>query len=180
MKASAIAVLIIAVASVSHAALPAPPFDFTVTPSAVVEGNSVTIHIASRGPRQHHVEDHDLYLALAFSEEASFLTADGTWSPRPVPFARAPRAEALSLVRPWPKAWPPGDHALALLVVPASANPLARTKWCYRPVITWLSITPRAADVRPATSVLSALAGLTVIAVATVWWTVLGGRRPDH
>lgn len=160
--------------SAAHATLPAPPFDFALSPSSAVEGEPVTIRIS---PRSATPGAHDLYIAHARSEEASFLGADGTWAPRPVLYARVLDGPASPIVRPWPKAWPPGEHALALVVVPVSADPLARLAWRYRPVVRWVTITPRVStDAPPDVATMILLAAATTVALGVVWWTLLGAR----
>jgi hypothetical protein len=178
VKALLAAVLLALAVSAAHAALPAPPFELSVTPGSVIEGEPVTIRIAPSGTLKND-EARDIYLALATSEEAAFLTEHGAWSPRPVPYARVTAGHIATIVRPWPKAWPPGDHTLALLVVPPSADPLGRTGWVYRPVIARLSVVPRVpAGAPPAVGALSLLAAATLAAIACVWWTVLGAPPP--
>lgn len=179
VKAVAAAAVLALAATASHAALPAPPFELSVTPGSVIEGEPVTIRIAPSVTPETG-EARDIYLALATSEEAAFLTEQGAWSPRPVPYARIAAGHAPTIVRPWPKAWPPGDHTLAMLVVPPAADPLGRTAWIYRPVIAQLSVTPRAsADAPPAVGALFILAAATLAAIGCVWWTVLGTPRDD-
>lgn len=172
------AILALAAAPAS-AALPAPPFDFSLSPAAVTEGAPATVRIAPvRAPSAGAPETYDLYLALARTDEASFLTEDGAWSPSPVPYARAVGVNAPPIVRQWPRAWPPGEHAFALLVVPVSADPLARSAWRYRPVIRWLDVEPRASgDASPDYATVAILVVATLGAIAAVWWTVLEGRR---
>jgi len=172
------AVLAALAASPAFAALPAAPFDFTMSPAAVTEGAPVTIRIAPVRAGAGAPQAHDLYLALARSEEAAFLTEGGAWSPRPVPFARAVPPDAAPIVRQWPRAWPPGEHAFALIAVPVSTDPLARTAWRYRPAIRWLEVTPRVSDKGiPDYTALVTLALATAGANAAVWWTLLQRRR---
>jgi len=179
VNALVIAALLVLVPGLVFAALPSPPFDFSLSPAAVTEGAPVTIRIAAvRAPAAGAPEVYDLYLALARTEEASFLTEDGAWSPSPVPYARAVAVSAPPIVRPWPRAWPSGEHAFALLVVPVSADPLARTGWRYRPVIRWLDVEPRASgDTSPDSATIAILVVATLGAMATVWWIVLRSRR---
>jgi hypothetical protein len=172
------AVLAVAAAPAS-AALPAPPFDFGMSPGAVTEGAPVTIRIAPvRAAGAGVPEAYDLYLALARTDEASFLTEDGAWSPTPVPYARAVGVSAPPIVHQWPRAWPPGEHAFALVVVPVSADPLARGAWRYRPVIRWVDVEPRVSgDAAPDYATLVVLAFATLGAIAAVWWSMLASRR---
>src|SRR5262249_50101692 len=109
---------------------------------------------------------------------ASFLDEVGAWSPRPVPYARAVGVDAPPIVRQWPQAWPPGEHAFALIVVPVSANPLTRSAWRYRPVIRWLDVEPRpTGDAGPDFGTVAMLAVATPGAIAAGGVPGLGGRR---
>jgi hypothetical protein len=178
--AATVAVVALALAPApASAALPAPPFDFSLAPSTVDEGAPVTVRIAPvRSSSAGAPETYDLYVALARTDEAAFLTEDGAWSPKPAPYARTVGVNAPPIVRQWPRAWPPGEHAVALLAVPVSADPLARSAWRYRPVIRWLDVEPRASDdAAPDYTTVAILAVATAGAIALVWWTVLPRRR---
>jgi hypothetical protein len=170
MRVVLAALLALATAS-AEAALPAPPFDLTLSSTSLIEGQAVTVRVAAR-PGGTGGERYDLYLQMASSEEAAFLTPEGTWAPRPVPYARSVSATDPPLVRQWPKAWPPGQHALGLVVVPASGDPLSRPEWRYRPAITWLQIAPLRSDDAGSGAALLWLLGITAaMAVALVWWS---------
>jgi hypothetical protein len=161
--------LLLAAAS-AEAALPAPPFDLAVSSTSLIEGQPVTVTIAAR-PGATSGERYDFYLQLASSEEAAFLTPEGTWAPTPVPYARAVSAADPPTVHRWPRAWPAGHHALGLVVVPASGDPLARPEWTYRPVITWLRIAPlRSHDAAPAGPLPVLLGVAAAAAVGLVGW----------
>jgi hypothetical protein len=179
VKAVVTAAVLAGAAAPASAALPAPPFDFGMSPGAVTEGAPVTIRIAPVHAAGAGVpEAYDLYLALARTDEASFLTEDGAWSPTPVPYARAVGVSAPPIVRQWPRAWPPGEHAFALVVVPVSGDPLARSAWRYRPVIRWVDVEPRVSDdAAPDYATLAILAVATLGAIAAVWWSTLASRR---
>jgi hypothetical protein len=171
MVVAAVVTFMALAATTATAALPAPPFDFSLSPSSVVEGEPVTIRIT---PRSAAPGAHDLYVVHARSEEASFLDPNGAWAPRPVLYARVGDGPVAPIVRPWPKAWPPGEHALALVVVPVSGDPLARLGWRYRPVERRVTIAPRVSgDAPPDVMTMTVLAALTLAAIGAVWWTVL-------
>jgi hypothetical protein len=123
---------------------------------------------------------HDVYVLLASVEEAAFLTPEGGWAPRPVVYARALSTTDPPVVRQWPKAWPAGRNALALVAVPPGGDPLSRAEWQYRPAITWFRITSlRPREAVPEGTTL-ALLGAAAVAVALVGWAGRGGasRRP--
>lgn len=177
MRPLVLAALLALATTPGEAALPAPPFDLALSSTSVVEGQAVTVRVTGR-PGATGGERYDLYLQLASSEEAAFLTAEGTWAPRPVPYARDASTTDPPIVRQWPRVWPPGRHALGLVVVPASGDPLSRSEWRYRPAITWLRIAPlRSDDAGPAAALLGLLGVATAVAVALVGWA--GRRRPS-
>lgn len=178
MRSLALAALLAALAATPvEAALPAPPFDLELSSTSLVEGQAVTVLVTPR-PGGTDSERYDLYLQLASSEEAAFLTAEGTWAPRPVPYARAASTTDPPIVGQWPRAWPPGRHALGLVVVPASGDPLSRPEWRYRPAIIWLRIAPlRSGDAGPAAAIRGLLSVAAAVAVALVCWA--GRRRPS-
>ena len=157
------------------AALPGPPFDLALSSTSLVEGQTITVRVSAR-PGGIGRERYDVYLQLASSEEAAFLTPEGVWAPRPVPYARAISTTDPPVVREWARVWPPGRHALGLVVVPASGDPLARPEWSYRPAIAWLRIAPLGGnDSGPPPAILGLLAVAAAVAVALVWWA---GCRP--
>ncbi len=180
MKVVAPAALMALAVAPASAALPAPPFDFSLSPAAVTEGAPVTVRIAPvRSAGAGAPDAYDLYLVLARTEEASFLTEAGAWSPTPVPYARAVDVTAAPIVRQWARAWPPGEHAFALVVVPVSADPLARSAWRYRPVTRWLDVAPHTSGDESADyATVAMLAVATLVAIAAVWWS-LRARRPE-
>ena len=69
----------------SDAALASPPFSFAVTVSPDGSGNSITLSVEPRPARRPDLrEAFDLYvIQLKGFQEAIFLTASGSWSPRP-------------------------------------------------------------------------------------------------
>jgi hypothetical protein len=162
--------LLMLVAAPTEAALPGPPFVLALSSTSLIEGETVTVHVTARPGGTAH-ERYDLYLLLASVEEAAFLTPEGTWAPRPVPYARSVSTTDPPLVRPWPKVWPPGRYALGLVVVPPSGDPLSRAEWRYRPAITWFRIAPlRSESAVPAVTTLALLGVAAAGAVALVWW----------
>jgi hypothetical protein len=147
----------------AEAALPAPPFALDVSPQRVRAGEAVTLRITPLGGPG----EFDLYLMWALSAEAAFLTPEGAWSPRPVAFrARVPAAGAPVSVRWVPG--PPGDIPLALVVVAAGADPLARFAWPFRPVVVEIAARPPATGVPLDAAALAPLALVTVLSCALV------------
>jgi hypothetical protein len=169
--------LLALVATSVDAALPGPPFDLMLSSTSLIEGEAVTVRVAGR-PGAPPGERYDVYLLLASVEEAAFLTPEGTWARRPVPYARAMSTTDPPVVRQWPKVWPPGSFALAMVAVPPSGDPLARVEWRYRPAITWFRIAPRRPDdAGPEVATSGLLGAAAAVAVALVWWA--GRRRPS-
>ena len=128
----------------TYAGLPPPPFDFEISPARVPEGGSTTIEVAPATRSSVGTGTYDVYVMWAYSEEAAFLTPQGAWarSARSC-CARGPRGRAPTLRVAWNGARPVMDIPLAVLVVPAGADPLDRARWTYRPVIRWLSVSAR-------------------------------------
>ena len=129
----------------THARLPAPPFDLEIAPARVSEGASATLevapHVARATESSAAAAKYDVYVMWAYSEEAAFLTPAGAWSPTPVPLVRDTTVQSAPTIRAtWNGARPVMDIPLAVLVVPAGADPLDRAQWSYRPVIRWLSV----------------------------------------
>jgi hypothetical protein len=161
-------------AAVADAALPAPPFDLTLSSTSLIEGEPVTIRVTPTA-RPSPTARYDVYLLLASVEEAAFLTPEGTWAPTPVPYARSVSTADPPIVRPWPHAWPPGHFAFGLVVVPPSSDPLVRDDWRYRPAITWFDVAPRGSGAAtPASTSLVVLGVAAATAAALVWWATLG------
>ena len=169
MRRVALALLLaLGLASGAEAALPAPPFALDVTPSRVAAGQPVQLAITPRGGRGVW----DVYLMWAFSPEAAFLTPEGAWSPRPVAF----RARVGASGPPITARWIPnrsGDIPLALVVVEAGGDPLARFAWTFRPEIAWISAPPPAGPAPLDVATLAPLAVVTLLACALV---VVAGR----
>ena len=175
MRLGLAVLLLLVAAAAAEAALPAPPFDLAVSSTSLREGDTVTVRVSPR-PTGAAQDRYDLYVLLASSEEAAFLTPEGRWAPRPVAYARAVSTSNPTLVREWPRVWPAGQHALALVAVAPDGDPLDRATWQFRPAIVWLRITPLhpngAASVVRTWLLLGAAA---LAAVALVWWA---GTRP--
>jgi hypothetical protein len=116
----------------AEAALPAPPFDLSVTPTWTTAGDTVMLDVAPRGRADGTT--WDLYVLWLYSDAAAFLTPEGAWSPRPVPWrARLPGGQHASA--PWPRVGPPDDITLALVVVEPGGDPLQRLTWRFRPAL---------------------------------------------
>jgi hypothetical protein len=162
----------------THARLPPPPFDLQISPTRVSEGGSATIQVAPTTRSSATAEKYDLYVMWAYSEEAAFLAPQGTWSPVAVALARDTTVHsAPTLAVTWNGARPVMDIPLAVLVVPAGADPLDRARWSYRPVIRWLSVRARSAPWSLTSSAL--LLGLVAAAstVAIAFADIPGVRR---
>jgi hypothetical protein len=128
----------------TYARLPAPPFDFAITPAQVSEGGSATFEVAPATGSSAGTNRYDVYVMWAYSEEAAFLTPQGVWAPVPVALARDTTVQSAPTLRvTWNGARPVMDIPLAVLVVPAGADPLDRARWTHRPVIRWLRVTAR-------------------------------------
>lgn len=125
----------------TYARLPAPPFDFHISPARVSQGDSVTIQIAPATRSSATTERLDIYVLWAYAEEAAFLTREGAWAPAPVALSRdTTLKDPPPLSVTWNGARPVMDIPLALLVVPTGTDPLDRAQWAYRPVVRWLSV----------------------------------------
>ncbi|MGH7356384.1 MAG: YfhO family protein, partial [Candidatus Rokuibacteriota bacterium] len=133
------AVLFVA-AGPASAALPEPPFTLDVSPSDVGPGRRVVVTVAPRaGPGSAGA--FDVYLMWAGDERAAFLTRDGAWAPRPVAWrADVTSAGGGALVAEWRTPYPVGAVRLALVVVPAGGDPLARREWRFRPEVLTLTV----------------------------------------
>ena len=169
------AVVLLLVAMPADAALPAPPFELTATPSSVDAGEAVAIDVT---PRTRRGRPLDVYVVWLFAERAAFLGPDGAWAPRPVPF-RAQLAGGESAHGVWRHAGPPDDVTLALVVVRPGADPLDRTEWRHRPALARVRIAAPAAThpSRPWTT-LAGLGAAAVAATALVWGRQLSRPRP--
>jgi hypothetical protein len=127
------------------AALPAPPFTLDVSPSDVGPGERAVVTLTPR-PGAPPRAALDVYLLWAGDERAAFLAPDGAWASRPVAWrARATPGEG-PIVGEWRTPGPAGALRLALVVVPAGGDPLARRDWTYRPELATLRVrgAPRA------------------------------------
>jgi hypothetical protein len=129
---------LLAAATCAEATLPAPPFALSITPTSAGAGEAVTVTVAPRG----HAADGavwDLYVLWLHSERAAFLTPDGVWSPRPVPW-RARLSARESARGPWRGVGPPTEIVLALVAVEPGGDPLDRLAWRFRPDLATLRV----------------------------------------
>jgi hypothetical protein len=152
----------------ARAALPAPPFALDVAPTRVAAGEAVTLTITPSGG----AGEYDLYLMWALVPEAAFLTPAGAWSPQPVPFLARQGAGGQPFRARWTPV-PPGDIPLALVVVPAGGDPLARFDWRFRPVVTHLRVRLAGAG---APRDLAALGPVAALALVTSTLVLLAGK----
>ncbi|HET7343699.1 MAG TPA: hypothetical protein VFL90_19705 [Methylomirabilota bacterium] len=169
MRALALAALLaLALAHRAEAALPAPPFTLDVDPTRPAAGQPVTIVVTPRGD----AGVFDVYLMWALSAEAGFLGADGAWSPRPLAFRAGVPATGAPIVMRWVPG-PGSDIPLALVVVPAGADPLARFGWTYRPALVRIAV-----QAPPARAPLDlrALAPVAVAALVACAIVLLAGK----
>jgi hypothetical protein len=136
MRRLALALLVaLALVRAAAAALPAPPFALDVEPTRPAAGEPVRITLTPRGGGGLF----DVYLMWALSAEAGFLGADGAWSPRPLALRAGVPATGAPIVMRWLPG-PGADIPLALVVVPAGADPLARFAWSYRPEVVRIGV----------------------------------------
>ncbi len=174
--AAAITTAVLLLASTrAEAALPAPPFVLTATPSSVSEGDTVEIGLR---PRAATGGPWDVYVVWLFSERAAFLGPDGAWAQQPVPF-RARLAAGERVRGAWSRAGPPADVTLALVVVRPGADPLDRAEWTHQPALATVRVTapPGARPPRPWTT-LTGLLLAAVAATALAWGRDLPRPRP--
>jgi hypothetical protein len=160
---AALALLVtLTLAGAAEATLPAPPFALDVEPTRVAAGETVRLTLTPRGRDGRF----DVYLMWALSPEAGFLTDAGVWSPRPVALRAGVPASGNAFVMQW-RPGPGAEIPLALLVVPAGADPLARFGWTYRPEVVRVHVTaPGGAPLDVVA--LATLAALTLLACALV------------
>ena len=157
----------------SEAALASAPFTVSVAVSSEVSRNTVTAVIDLRPTGAlDATEPFDLYLMqLQGFQEALFMTASGSWSPRPASLLQriSLRGFAPVIVR-----WTEGRlGSIHLLVVAARAgsDPLVQANWLFRPVLREAAMRRRLADApdrRRATWVLVGLGALSVLAIGVV------------
>jgi len=147
--------LAVAAPAAASAALPAPPFTLDVSPASVGPGQRAVVTVAPRGgasrslfegrgepanPGSGQPGAFDVYLMWAGDERAAFLTRDGAWAPRPVAWrARITTGEG-PIAAEWRVPGPMGAVRLALVVVPAGVDPLARQDWSFRPELVTLTV----------------------------------------
>jgi hypothetical protein len=157
---------LLAATSNAEATLPAPPFELSVAPAAIVSGDNVAVTLR---PRAHASGRWDLYVVWLYSERAAFLGPDGAWRQRPVPFrARAVAGEAATVT--WLNAGPGGEATLALLTVEPGGDPLERLDWRFRPSLATVRIAPVPAPRSIPYGTIAALGLAAVGAGALVLW----------
>jgi len=160
-------VAVLGLAAVAEATLPAPPFTLDVAPTRVGAGQPVRLSITPRGD----AGEFDVYVMWEQSEEAAFLTPQGTWAPHPVAFRPRLAANGAPVTVQWiPN--PPGEIPLALVVLRPGDDPMTRAAWSFRPMVTWVRVDTPAPASAVAFSALAPLAGATLLACALV---ALGG-----
>src|SRR5437899_3093516 len=153
------ALLLLLASTRAEAALPAPPFVLTATPSSVSAGDTVEIGLRPRAA-------------------TACLGPDGAWAQQPVPF-RARLAAGERVRGAWSRAGPPADVTLALVVVRPGADPLDRAEWTHHPALATVRVTapPGARPPRPWTT-LTGLLLAAVAATALAWGRDLPRPRP--
>jgi hypothetical protein len=166
-RAAAISVVaVLAAASSAEAALPAPPFELSVAPAAIISGDNVAVTLR---PRANASGRWDLYVVWLYSERAAFLGPDGAWRPQPVPFRAGAAAGEASTVT-WRNAGPGGEATLALLTVEPGGDPLERLDWRFRPSLATVRIAPVASPRAVPYGTVAALALAASAAIALVLW----------
>src|SRR5213594_1491676 len=115
------AVLLLASTTRAEAALPAPPFVLTATPSSVSAGDTVEIGLS---PRAATGGPWDVYVVWLFSERAAFVGPDGAWAQQPVPF-RARLATVRVTAPPGARPPRPWTTLTGLLLAAVAATALA-------------------------------------------------------
>ncbi len=163
----------------AHATLPPPPFDLSVTPARVVEGQSGIIAIRAVHKSTTDAR-YDIYLVWALAERAAFLTLDSSWSPTPVPYHRAVSpSDFTPSSTPWRTIRPSGHVPLAMVVAPAGVDPMDRARWTFRPVLRWVTVRPRGLSTAPLTNPLWAAVAVAslIVLVAPGLVEVLARRR---
>jgi len=159
-------VAVLAGASGAEAALPAPPFELSVAPAAIISNDNVAVTLR---PRANATGRWDLYVVWLYSERAAFLGPDGIWRPQPVPIrAGAAAGEAATVT--WRNAGPAGEATLALLTVEPGGDPLERLDWRFRPSLATLRIAPIPAPRAVPYGTVAALALAAAAAIALVFW----------
>jgi len=167
VRRTLVLVALLGLTAAADAALPAPPFTLDVAPTRVGAGQPVRLSITPRGD----AGEFDVYLMWEQSEEAAFLTPQGTWAPKPVAFRPRLSARGAPVTVQWiPN--PPGEIPLALVVLRPGDDPMTRAAWSFRPVVTWVRVDTPVAAPPAAFSALAPLAGATLLACTLV---VLGG-----
>lgn len=149
------------------AALPPPPFDLRMASSTVAHGDVVRIRVTARAGAD--AGPVDLYLVSVYAPRALFLDPGGTWSAAPVPIRAGlgTRPSATAIEMEW-RATPPGWIALGLVVVPADADPLDRSRWRHAPLVRWVRVEAERHAGGREWLTLGALAALSAVGVGLV------------
>jgi hypothetical protein len=159
----------------SEASLASAPFTVSVAVSSDASGNRVTVSVEPRpGQGRGDMEPFDLYIAqLQGFQDAIFLTASNSWSPRPASLRQGVlMAKFAPVVVRWSE---PRIGSLQLLVIAAraSSEPLVSSNWLFRPVLRNVAVRTRLADAPDrwqASLILCFLGALTLAAVGVVVW----------
>jgi len=159
----------------ADASLPAPPFAVSMDVSPDGAGNRVTVRVEARPVRAEVApEPFDLSVVqLQGFQEAVFLTASGSWSPRPVSVYRGLPASGFA---PIAVGWTDqrfGSMHLIVIAARAGSDPLVRSNWLFRPILRNVPLRARLADDPrrdEALLVTGLLGGLSAVAVGFVLW----------
>ena len=163
----------IATVDSSEAALASAPYAVSLAVSPEVSGNSVTVSIELNPTRTlDATEPFDLYvMQLLGLQDAVFLTASGSWSPRPASVRQGLSVRGFA---PITVRWTEGRlGSIHLLVIAARAasDPFVQANWLFRPVLRGAAVRRRLADAPDrwrATWVLVGVGGLSLMAIGVV------------
>ena len=167
----------------SDAALASPPFTFAVTVSPDGSGNSVTVSVEPRPARGPDLsEPFDLYvIQLKGFQEAIFLTASGSWSPRPTSLRQGLSMPGFAPVTARWSEGRLGSMHLFVIGARASSDPFVQSSWLFRPLLRTVAVRARLAstpDRWHACLVLWLLGVLSLVVVGVVLW-LPRWRRPE-
>jgi hypothetical protein len=159
----------------SEASFASAPFTVSVDVSPDALGNSITVTMELRpGQARGAVEPFDLYVAqMQGFQEAIFVTASGSRSPRP---ASVRQGVSTAGFAPVTVRWSEpqiGSVHLLVIAARASSDPLVRSNWLFRPVLRNVAVRTRLADAPDrwqASLILCLLGALTLAAVGVVVW----------
>jgi hypothetical protein len=157
----------------SEAALSSAPFSVSLAVSPGVSGNTITaiIDLKPIGALDA-IEPFDLYMMqLKGFQEALFMTASGSWSPRPASLRQRIQLRGFAPVTVrWTESQL-GSLQLLVIAARAASDPFVQANWLFRPVLRGAPVRRRLADTpdrRRATLVLVGLGGLSVLAIGAV------------